>query len=702
MIRISLSFFGAGKTKKFLFVSLALFCFAISFSQVQDNNEGNDLQDIIENKAQQSESESFDYDANIDELENLKEHPINLNTATASELGDLLLLSPLQISSLLNYIHRFGKLISIFELQAVPGFDMATIHKILPYIRVDSDVTEVKVPIKKLFSKGRITFVSRYRQIIEKSDGYTREDGKGYLGKPFNLFVRFRYNYGSKLSYGITAEKDAGEEFFKGSNKQGFDFYSGHFFLRDFKALKALALGDYEVRLGQGLIMWSGFGVSKSPAVMDVKKEGAKLRPYTSVNEFNFMRGGAFTVGKSGFEVTAFASFKQVDANLVNSISTDTFLNAQEAFSSFNESGYHRTASEIADRNAVNQLLTGGNFSYNKRNWHVGANAVYAKFFKEYQRNLSPYNQYDINKSWLLDASVDYHLLIRNFHFFGEEAVSDNLGYGFVNGALISVDPRVDISVVHRYYSRNFQTLYANAFAEASKPQNENGIYLGITVRPYSSIRLDGYFDLYKSNWLKYLTDAPSWGSDNYLQLTFTPNKTFEMYLRYRFEWKKKNQSDNDSPIDYLVDDKRQSIRYNIKYKISPSVSLSNRIEWSYYRNGSSKAENGFLIYQDINFKMLSFPLSFNARLAIFKTDSYNARIYAYENDVLYSFSIPAYYNNGIRWYLTLHYGITRNIDVWVRASQTSLFDVNTIGSGLDAIHHNHKTEIKAQLRLKF
>jgi hypothetical protein len=98
----------------------------------------------------------------------------------------------------------------------------------------------------------------------------------------------------------------------------------------------------------------------------------------------------------------------------------------------------------------------------------------------------------------------------------------------------------------------------------------------------------------------------------------------------------------------------------------------------------------------------MRFPVSFNARLAIFKTASYNSRIYSYENDVLYSFSIPAYYGNGLRYYLTVRYAVTRNIDLWFRVAETTFFDSKTTGSGLDQIDVPHKTELKAQLRLKF
>ncbi|MBK7148405.1 MAG: helix-hairpin-helix domain-containing protein [Bacteroidetes bacterium] len=684
--------------KQVLLLTLSLFTCSL-YAQTQP--DGTDVQEVIENTASQNESESFDYDAFIDELEQFKKNPINLNKADENTLNDLPLLLPTQIGSLLQYISLHGKLISIYELQAVPGFDLVTIQRILPYVMVDSDLSETKIPIKKLFSKGTFTFVSRYKQTIEKSEGYQLSEGNRYLGKPFNLFLRFRYNYGTRLSYGFTAEKDAGEEFFKGSNKQGFDYYSGHFAIRDFSVLKTFIAGDYEVRLGQGLMVWSGFGVRKSPSVLNIRKQGIKLRPYTSLNESNFMRGAAFTVGKKGFEFTAFGSFKQLDAT-ATALNADTSINTEEAFSSFNESGYHRTPNEIEGRNSLLTLTAGGNFSYNQRSWHVGVNGLYNKFFGTYLPTLQPYSQYNLRQNWLVNASIDYRVQFRNVQLFGEQAISNNAGFALLNGALVSLDAKVDIAVVHRYFSRNYQSLFANALAEGSRPQNEHGLYVALSVKPIRQIRIDVYSDLYKSDWLKYLVDAPSWGSDNFLQLTFTPNKKMELYARYRYEFRKRNLSGNEAAFDYLDNEYRQSLRFNIKYKIGELFTLANRVEWSNFKNGNNKAENGYMIYQDIGFRKLGFPLSLNARLAIFKTDGFFSRIYTYENDVLYSFSIPALSGNGLRYYLMLNYNITRNIEVWVRFAQTNLFGVKTIGSSLDEINGNKRSEIKAQIRFKF
>lgn len=673
--------------------------------------EENEIDEIIENYARSEDAEDFSFDDFIDDLANLKKHPLNLNRASAEELSEIILLSPQQISTLQNHIQKHGKLFSIYELQAIPLWDIATIKSILPYVRVDENLQDLHVSLKDLFSKGNTQFLIRYSQQIEKSKGYqvpADRTKQYYQGKPFNLFMRFRYTYGTQMSYGFTANKSAGEEFFKGSNKRGFDFYSAHFFIKNRKFLRALAVGDYEVRLGQGLIMWTGFGTRKSPSVMMVKRESPKLRPYTSINEFRFMRGGAFTLGFKNWEVTAFASFKLLDATLATqTLATDSILDnigfyEEEYFSSVSETGYHRTQSEIAKRESVSQLTTGGNISYNKRNWHIGANTVYMRYFKPYNKNQPPYAHFDFAAQQLANVSVDYHVLFRNIHFFGENGISNNGGFGLLNGAMISLDKRVDMSVVHRYFSRSFQTSYSNAFAERSRPQNEHGLYVGLTVRPIRYLQLDGFFDLYMHPWLKYLVDAPSWGNENYLQATVKPNRNVEIYLRYRFETKKRNTPADEFPLDYTVNETRQGLRYQHRFVVTDGLTISNRVEVSFYNLENKKPEIGFMVYQDFAYKKLGFPLSANARFTIFRTPSYNSRIYTYESDVLYSFSIPALYGNGIRYYLTLRYSATRWLDFWLRWAQTFRSDVSQIGTSLDQISGNKRSEVKAEMRLRF
>jgi len=76
--------------------------------------------------------------------------------------------------------------------------------------------------------------------------------------------------------------------------------------------------------------------------------------------------------------------------------------------------------------------------------------------------------------------------------------------------------------------------------------------------------------------------------------------------------------------------------------------------------------------------------------------------VYAYENDVLYAFSFPFYADKGTRAYLLARYRLSRSIDLYARLAQTIYTNRNKSGSGLDLIEGNARTEIKAQMRIRF
>jgi hypothetical protein len=70
---------------------------------------------------------------------------------------------------------------------------------------------------------------------------------------------------------------------------------------------------------------------------------------------------------------------------------------------------------------------------------------------------------------------------------------------------------------------------------------------------------------------------------------------------------------------------------------------------------------------------------------------------------MLSSFSIPAYYGRGSRFYILLDYTITRKIEIWIRYGQTFYDDRTIISPGsLNEIDGNTKTEIKVQVKFKF
>jgi hypothetical protein len=186
------------------------------------------------------------------------------------------------------------------------------------------------------------------------------------------------------------------------------------------------------------------------------------------------------------------------------------------------------------------------------------------------------------------------------------------------------------------------------------------------------------------------------------MQLSYTPSKTFDASFRVRQRQKQRNVPDVTEGIPGLVNLDQTNFRFNITYRISPSFKFRNRAEYVVLKNTNGTWEKGFMIYQDISYSAVGSPLTLSARYALFDTDSYNSRIYAYENDVLYAFSIPGLYYRGSRYYLTLKYHVWRGIDVWLRFAQTIYSNKTEQGSGISAIQGPTRSEIKAQIRFSF
>ncbi len=669
----------------------------------------------LENQTDADQGETED-DAYLRELEQFRKHPVNLNTADADELNQLRILTGLQIANLVAYRNIFGKFISIYELQAVPAWDINTIRELLPFITTTTPVSLAEETGKR-FRDGEHSLLLRVSQIPERSGGFDKSTpGTKYIGSPQKILFRYGYAYKNLLQFGLVGDKDAGEQFLKGSQKMGFDFYSFHFFARKIGIIQSLALGDFLVNMGQGLIQWQGLAFKKTVEVMGIKRQSAVLRPYSSAGEFYFHRGAGITirkarppavggrVGRGRFEITAFASFRKLSANFV----ADT-VNNKDFISSFLTSGYHRTSSENADRNNLAQTAFGGNIIYRSNQWHIGVNGIYYNFSLPVQKRDEPYNLYAISgKNWY-NFSVDYSYTHKNLHVFGEAAADKNFNKAFINGLLLSVDPGVDISFVQRTISAAYQSINGNAFTENTYPTNENGFYAAVSIRPAIGWRIDAYGDIYKFPWLKYLVDAPGHGRDFLTQVTYTPNKQLEVYTRFRNETKQSNQPDPlqggagvDSVTNFLISIPRQNWRTQLSYKVNTAITLRSRVELLWYDYKRANTEKGFLGFFDLLYKPMLTPYTAVLRLQYFETDSYDSRIYAYENDVLYTYSIPAFYDKGFRYYLTLNYDIGKRISLWLRWTQTIYRDKASVGTGPDEINGNKRSEIKLQARLLF
>jgi hypothetical protein len=582
----------------------------------------------LEMQAERDEGVNDD-DTQWQQLMYFQKHPLNLNAATENELKALRLLTDLQISNFLMYRKQLGALLHIYELQAVPAWDVYTIKQLLPYVTVRDGVNIVERLGERL-QHGEQTALLRFATTMNGSEEDKKATEK-YLGQPSAVLFRYKYNYKNLLQYGVTGDKDAGEQFFKGPQKNGFDFYSFHFFARKLGIIQSLAIGDFTVGFGQGLIQWQGLAFKKSAEVLAVKRQGAALQPYNSAGEYNFHRGIGITLQKNNVQCTLFGSVRKLSANLVN-----------DSISSIQTMGYYRTLAELNDRYNVRCITAGGSVKVFTNRSHIGINAVQYSLSNPLQPADEPYDRYAISGRTWGNYSVDYSYTFRNMHVYGEVAVDKLYNKAMVHGLLASLDPRVDLAVVYRNISSGYQSLFSNAFTENQLPVNENGLYAGVTIRPLYGWKLSVYADVFRFPWLKFKVNAPSGGQEYLVQLEYTPNKYVTMYTRLRHETK-----------DTV---RRVNWRTQINYRLNRVIELRSRVETVWYGTEITPGETGFLLYTDVFVKPPLKPFFFNARLQYVETDGYNSRIYAWENTVMYNFSIPAQFDKALRYIININY----------------------------------------------
>jgi hypothetical protein len=669
------------------------------------NTSDNSLQeDRIESLASNNDGE-VDYSALTEQLLHYKDYPLNLNKATEEELTQLTFLNGLQINSLQVHIKKFGNLITIFELQAITGFDLNTIYQILPYVSVDQDLNTFNSSFKNIFKDGDKQLLTRIQRVIEPAEGYKKRAGKSnkdghpaFAGDAFKIYARFRFNYLNKINFGFTCLKSPGEPFLTESS-WGFDFNSFHLMVNTNHAvIKSVALGDYQLQFGQGLNIWSGIAYSKSSDVINVMKYGSSVRPYTSSNKNILMRGIAVHLSYKKVSAILFYSSNKMDAHVVQN---DSILNDVPSISAVSQTGLHRTAAEIALKQNLDETLFGGHVDFKIKKLTLGFTGLKTIYSMPFEKHKQVYKKFDFYGDENLNLSVDYNLSFQNYIFFGEVGRSRDGGMAGLAGMLVSLDEKVSMACLIRKYQAKYWSPHGNAFGERYKSNNEEGLYAALQYRASREISISLYYDIFSFPWLYYQNNAPSHGQEYLIQINYLPSKVVQAYIRGKFSEKEKNSMEAEMNNPFLSPFNQNNFRLNIVFAVAKMLTLQNRIEGVFIEKEGKKKESGFLMYQELGYKPMNSFFACNFRYTLFDTDSYSSRLYAYENDFQYMYSIPAFFYRGDSFYLNVQCKMVKKLTLWLGYHFIRYDNRISIGTGLDAIEGKLKSEARIQIRLE-
>lgn len=673
--------------RQLLLKTMLLVCFSV-LCVVENLNAQEPLWDYyLEKFCQEDFYERTVSEEEIQDLYTLHEHPFNINTVTKNDLERLFFLESVQIEDILYYLYRYGPMKSLGELQLISslGYEEREFLRFFLYVD-DKPVEKSHLSFKNLLKEGKYSFTTRLDIPLYQRDGYKdypdsillKTPDKKYLGNALYHYVKLQYDYRNRISWGLTAVKDAGEPFANNLNK-GYDSYSFHLLLKNLSFVETMVLGDYRIRTGEGLVFGPSFSMGKE---FDVTMNRQVINRHTSTDEYSFLRGAALTLKWGSLRCTPFLSFRRLDASLsdegyIESLKTD---------------GYHRTWTEYGRKGNVFSGLYGSHFSWNKKSYKLGLTGYYQHWNREFSTGTALYKRYAPQGKTFWGLSADYGVAFGPWFYSGETAYSGLYrGWATVHKLLYRPLPDLKLFTLYRLYSYRYYAQYAGAFSEGDKTQNESGFYLGAEYLPWRFVRLTGAFDYYYFPWPKYGLDHSSAGYQIRLQSEIKQNDRMRYSCTYSFKKKEKFN------VFHYTN------RLRLKFVFQPTEHWVLQTECAgvgAHKEGGSR-EYGALIGESCSWVMNSL-LKTTFTCAYVQARGSLCSLSLYEPGLLYSFSFNNFYDPVLRTAAVVRLDLGKHFLLLFKYGMSRYFHTEEISSGRQRIEGALKQDLNMQLRIRF
>lgn len=630
----------------------------------------------------------YDTDADAEPLAELlsewMEHPLDVNMADAALMARLPHLGPALALAIVRHRNQHGPFPTLDALEAVEGLSAERVAAARPFL------TATPPPARQ---RLRAEGLQRFGRRLDLGRGYRPDSTRTtYAGSPDRLYTRIRIRRG-RVRLGLALDKDAGEplRWDPSARTFGFDHVAGFAAAEGIGRLDRLVAGDFNVLLGQGVLFWRGTALGKSrESVRAVIRSGTGLRGQASAEEDRFLRGLGATFRAAGpLRATFFVSRRRLDARLGASPSTGADRPRQTA--ALARGGLHRTPGEIEGRGVVTERLGGGALT-------MAAGPVTAGISGYHNRYAPPLAAGESASG----VSAFGGALLGAFYPFGEIAMTGAGSVGGIGGVAVQMPPHGELIVLVRQYARGFVSPHGYAFGERNGvTQNEAGWYAGLDLRPAPGWRLTAYFDLYRFPGARFGVPRPAGGHEALVYVERAPRRWLRVSAQLRHETRDAGAEARDATgrsLDALREETRQSVRLHADYAYSPALRLRARLELVRAAAPGLADAVGRLLYQDVRWHPAP-RLRLDARIALFDVDRYEARVFTYEDDLTYTFSVPAFSGRGQRSYLRVGWRLSPGLTVEGKAAVTRWEDVETVGSGLDAVAGNRMREVRLQVR---
>jgi DNA uptake protein ComE-like DNA-binding protein len=651
----------------------------LSSADTSDLWEDNQWEKILETAIEADENSTA-----TEETILLEDSPLNLNTASAEELHRIPAISNLIASRIIKR-RKHARFTSIDELLEIEGITPESLSFIRKFVRIGR---------RNGSSDIDASFLDRTSKEIEERQGFING---AYPGSPVKELNRFHLSFGnyksslssivSDIEIGVLTEKDPGE-----LSLTNFSTYFTSFSVPSLAT--RFIVGDYQVEDAEGLLFWraSAFGKG-SDVIAPTRKNGGGIHPYLSSDENSFFRGISASIGIDKVKVEVLYSNKTINAT----------IDPLGYISAIDKSGLFRTESEQRKQNSSRETLFGCRaITFLLNGLKIGGTYYRTQFANPLV--LDGKNGESASELWM--RGIDVSFTTGTVDVFSEFAFDYANAVAAIAGITYEPDAALALAIVARNYPPAFQSIHGNAFGELSgQVQNENGVYVGIRAQPISWLSLSTYYDQFGHPQPTYLLPAPSHGNDFLALAECKLTEQYEITFRFKRKDLPSGIYENDlygRLIKGTISRIQQNYRLTGEFISSQSLRLSSRVEWvNINYSGIQNAEKGVLMSQAIKWNKFS-PLTIQARLEVFETDSYDSSIYEFEDEVPGAYSNPALYGRGMRWYFILRYQIFSKTCIAVKYAQTVKDGVKSMGTGNDEINGDSQSIMSMQVEVRF
>ena len=636
------------------------------------------------------ESHQQEWEAQMEALSDLHDHPIDLNRATREQLQQLPFLSETAIDALLDYLSMHGPMRTLGELLLVGRLSPQEGEWLRLFVKVDPMVTQPRDTLHSWWGRSRHEVITRVDVPFYQRAGWPWARGIGHR-------LRYTWQQGRHLDVGVRLEKDAGEQMFT-RDIPFYDSYGGHVQLKDLGVVRQVIVGDFKASFGEGLVLNNGLQFGKS--TMSLWRTSNDVRPHRSADEVNFLRGVAGTAQLgTDWRVTALYSIRFLDAT----------VNKDNSVSSINTTGLHRTESELAHKGSLQSQTTALHVAWNRKTWTAGVTGLFQYYNHHFVQNATLYRQiYPIG--YLFGAaSANYGYRSARLSVKGETARSfDKRGGGWatLNTAAWRFSPQTQLTLIQRFYSKDYFSPHASAYGENGRVQNESGVAVLLDAARVGPFALRALFDYFYSPWPRYTMTRASSGWEGMAQLSWQPRRGRQLMVRYHVKSKERSDLRHFSHQLRATYDHRLSALWDVRL----SAFLS-RYRQPAQAGVEASSSTGYAAMPQVSYHSRDERLRWALAAILFRTDNYDSRLYLYEPSLAQSYGMQQLYGHGQRFVTALqlrfphgsgHRSHALSCMAQIKAGVTHYTDRSEISSGPLLISSPWKADLQVLFKMTF